>query len=62
VKRAALAFLLVALTVAGPGATAPDRALGERAPNISGTTLNGKKLALSWFRGKPVFVNVWASW
>ena len=32
------------------------------APTLSGTTLDGKKLALSDYHGKVVVVNVWGSW
>jgi thiol-disulfide isomerase/thioredoxin len=32
------------------------------APAVAGQTLDGKRLALSEFRGKPVVVNVWSSW
>jgi hypothetical protein len=52
----------LALVIAVALAVAVAPASAAKAPNITGTTLNGKKLALSWFRGKPVFVNVWASW
>ena len=29
---------------------------------IAGETLDGERLSLADFRGKPVFVNVWSSW
>ena len=62
----ALAFV-VALAAAGCGgekeATAPPPATSARqAPEIEGVTLDGKRLSLSDFRGRPVFVNVWAAW
>ena len=41
---------------------APGEAPGEPAPAIEGVTIDGKRLSLASFRGKPVFVNVWASW
>ena len=46
------------------GTTITDVAPGQRtaAPALSGTTLDGKKLALSDYRGKVVVVNVWGSW
>jgi len=37
-------------------------AIGEPAINIDGTTLDGKKVSLSDFRGKVVLVDVWATW
>jgi RTX calcium-binding nonapeptide repeat (4 copies) len=32
------------------------------APAIAGVTLEGRRLSLAAFRGRPVFVNVWSSW
>lgn len=32
------------------------------APVVAGTTLDGERLALSDFRGKPVLVNIWSAW
>jgi RTX calcium-binding nonapeptide repeat (4 copies) len=32
------------------------------APAIEGTTLDGERITLASFRGRPVFVNVWSSW
>ncbi len=40
--------------------TAPQQ--GFLAPNLSLETLDGKKVALSDFKGKVVLVNFWASW
>jgi cytochrome c biogenesis protein CcmG/thiol:disulfide interchange protein DsbE len=36
--------------------------VGQIAPDLSGTTLDGKPLNLADLRGKPVLVNFWASW
>ncbi|MFE0187289.1 TlpA family protein disulfide reductase [Streptomyces sp. NPDC058989] len=33
-----------------------------QAPDFSGTSLDGKKISLSDYRGKFVVLNVWASW
>ena len=41
---------------------APVEPASEPAPAIDGITIDGKRLSLASFRGKPVFVNVWASW
>ena len=49
--------MIVALVVAA-GAVA-----GDRKPAIAGRDVfTGKRVALSQYRGKPVFVNVWGSW
>jgi hypothetical protein len=43
--------------------TAPaDVARRPPAPPIEGTTLDGDRISLADFRGRPVFVNVWSSW
>lgn len=34
----------------------------NQAPDISGSTIDGKQAALSDYRGKVVVVNVWGSW
>lgn len=35
---------------------------GEAAPTLGFTTLDGKLATLADFRGKPVLVNLWATW
>lgn len=35
---------------------------GEAAPALAFTTLDGKPATLADFRGKPVLVNLWATW
>ena len=34
----------------------------ERAPALSGVTLDGDRIALDDLRGRPVLINVWSSW
>jgi cytochrome oxidase Cu insertion factor (SCO1/SenC/PrrC family) len=73
----ALGFLLAlcALVAAGCGGSAMDEAVPPaetapradaadrpRAPQIEGVSLDGERISLADFRGKPVFVNVWSSW
>ncbi len=36
--------------------------IGQPAPPLAGTTLDGQKFDLATLRGKPVVVNFWASW
>ncbi|HXV34782.1 MAG TPA: hypothetical protein VD769_12285 [Gaiellaceae bacterium] len=44
-----------------PAGTAADQP-AEGGVALSGQTLDGETLSLDEFRGKPLFVNVWASW
>jgi cytochrome c biogenesis protein CcmG/thiol:disulfide interchange protein DsbE len=54
--------VLTVLVVAGvlpgsaPGATRP------KAPPIAGVTIDGERVSLAQFRGRPVLINVWSSW
>src|SRR3954449_1106717 len=44
------------------GSIAPTMKVGERAPDITATDLDGHSVKLSDLRGRPVIVNFWASW
>ncbi|GGV02467.1 hypothetical protein GCM10010495_11960 [Kitasatospora herbaricolor] len=50
--------------IVGKGGAPDTAAAGHRkdAPDISGTTLEGTKVALSDYRGKVVVLNIWGSW
>jgi AhpC/TSA family len=50
--------------VRGAGGSAPagPSSAGERVPDIVGTTLDGKSISLSDYRGKKVIVHLWSSW
>lgn len=37
-------------------------AVGKSAPDFKLVTMDGEEMSLSDFRGKPVFVNFWATW
>ena len=51
-------------TTTAPAETAPPAGATDRpkAPAIEGVSLEGARISLADFRGKPVFVNVWSSW
>jgi cytochrome c biogenesis protein CcmG/thiol:disulfide interchange protein DsbE len=66
-RRPILLALLVAVVTAagfiwlvrsGQGA-GPHAAVGDSAPTIAGTTLDGTALDLASFAGKPVLINFW---
>ena len=40
----------------------PPMSSAAPAREIAGETLDGSRLSLTEFRGKPVVVNVWSSW
>ena len=42
--------------------TGPAPRLGREAPDFSLRTLDGKEVQLSDFRGRPVWINFWATW
>ena len=53
--------MLAGCGTSGPSATV-GVTVGNVAPPLSGTTIDGRTVSLSDFRGKPVIVNFWASW
>jgi hypothetical protein len=55
----------LALAACGGEESSPGPATGvpeEPGVSLAGETLDGESLSLEEFRGKPLFVNVWASW
>lgn len=49
--------------VAGKGIITTLKAADRKAPaQVSGTTIDGKRVSLADYRGKVVVVNVWGSW
>ena len=68
--RLALVVVLVLMHTACGGGSGDDEAAlnpAEGSPvgvtaEIEGETLDGERLSLAALRGKPIFVNVWASW
>lgn len=61
VRGLAIALAVGALVVV-PAAQTAQTATRPKAPRVVGLTLEGKRLSLAQFRGKPVFINVWSSW
>ena len=56
------AGLLLAGILSGGSAGAAGLAVGEAVPDFSLTLFSGKALTLSDLKGKPVFMNFFASW
>jgi hypothetical protein len=65
VKPALALLAVVLLAGCGGGGTSSDEPANGPAKAgavLEGDTVEGGSLSLADFRGKPVFVNVWASW
>jgi thiol-disulfide isomerase/thioredoxin len=54
--------LLVTPAVAAPQAPVPLVAVGQVLPDVLMVGLNGPNKPLSSYRGRPLIINVWASW
>lgn len=52
---------LTAVTLSGPTAGKPPR-VGQPAPDFTARTVDGRKVRLSAYRGKPVWLTFGASW
>jgi len=63
-KRWLMSITLAALTALGAHALLQQQGLpvGETAPDFKLTTLDGETVELSKLRGKPVFIDFWATW
>ena len=53
---------MVLALVAVACADKPVATVGQPAPPVAATTLEGKPIDLAKYRGKPLVVNFWASW
>jgi cytochrome c biogenesis protein CcmG/thiol:disulfide interchange protein DsbE len=61
-RTPSLLGLALALAVAACGSGRPVATVGQPAPSISATALDGTTLDLAAYRGHPLVVNFWASW
>lgn len=61
-RRFSLLLSLLALTAAAALTATAGAAERPKAPALTGITVEGKKLSLAGFRGRPVLINVWSSW
>jgi cytochrome c biogenesis protein CcmG, thiol:disulfide interchange protein DsbE len=59
---AVLGFALAAASVVSTSASGAPPKVGQRAPVFSIKTIDGKKLELAKLRGKPVYLDFFASW
>jgi len=59
---AGLSFATAAGLSACAGDAAPAPRVGEVAPAYTAETLEGDSVALASFRGRPILVNLWATW
>lgn len=57
-----LSFLLIGISVSCQNAPIKELAIGDKAPELSFKTPEGKTLALSSFKGDLVLIDFWASW
>ncbi len=66
IRRLAVTATLAAVTVGGQAACAGEGApaprVGEVAPPYTAETLEGDSVTLASFRGRPILVNLWATW
>jgi thiol-disulfide isomerase/thioredoxin len=62
VRSIALALALAAIAAAAPARTPGEVEVGQVLRDATLQGLNGPARKLSEFRGKPLVINVWASW
>jgi thiol-disulfide isomerase/thioredoxin len=61
-RRVALTLGLAALALGAGAGTPGEVAIGQRLGEATMQGLNGPPRSLSAYRGKPLIINVWASW
>ncbi|MGE0624155.1 MAG: TlpA family protein disulfide reductase [Pseudomonadales bacterium] len=57
-----LLLLLVCRAFADPGSPSGEVGIGQTLPDVVLQGLNGPSSRMADFRGKPLIINVWASW
>ena len=64
IKKAVVALILIvaALFVYNFYIKPPGSSIGEKAPQFSGTLINGEPFSLSDLRGQYVLIDFWGSW
>lgn len=60
--RCGLTTFLSMLALAACGERVPSVEVGRAAPAYAATLLDGTEISLETLRGKPVLLNVWATW
>lgn len=55
-------YLLAVPSAKTSSTSTKNKPVAVKAPDFTFTLLDGKKLKLSDYQGKPVFLNFWASW
>ncbi|MGI8974918.1 MAG: TlpA family protein disulfide reductase [Gaiella sp.] len=55
-------MLVTVILVSAVAAASAQAAARPVAPATTGTTLEGKRVSLADFMGRPVLINVWSSW
>ena len=61
-KTTVLLVLMLTLVQICTSAAFAETSVGEVCPDFSLTTLSGETFRLSDYRGKVVFINIWATW
>lgn len=61
-RRPGLILLLWCLGACPALAGSGPVAVGQRLPNVTLRPLNGPQRSLGMYRGRPLIINVWASW
>lgn len=70
-KRALLIFIIIVFIISPLASTLKaqsllpwqiERIIGKNAPDFTVKDLSGNRVSLSSFKGKPILLNIWATW